>query len=497
VDQKIRMIGKKYIACLALCVLMLASCNPLVIKVTLGTPPAQPTARSKRSSAKQALVDALDTPTAEASVQAAPAPTLSPSATPSDGLASTGLDSGSTQTNASAPGTPAACVTSSPSAATYTVKVCLTPPAASLAGSAQIAASAEVSGETMNVQRMIFYLNGHYLITVFHAPFTFELPTTHWADGKYTLAVEALIHDGFTSQKAAQVVIIKNGLTNQPASTAQFTPATGTTPPDGAPFVVVAAGDGASGEVNETRAVNLIASARPNLFLYLGDVYEEGAPAEFDNYYGLDGAFYSRFRSITDPAIGNHEYLSSPNAAGYFSYWDNIPNYYSFDAGGWHFISLNSNDNRIGVGTGSPQYAWLKQDLANRSNACTIVYYHHPLFNIGPEGSTAALADIWTLMAQNHVSIVLNGHDHDYQRWVAMDAKGNPSPDGITEFIAGGGGHGVQKIAHTDSRLAFSSSKNPDTIGALELSLTSTAASFRYLSINGTTLDSGSIPCQK
>jgi hypothetical protein len=80
---------------------------------------------------------------------------------------------------------------------------------------------------------------------------------------------------------------------------------------------------------------------------------------------------------------------------------------------------------------------------------------------------------------------------------VAMDAKGNPSPDGITEFIAGGGGHGVQKIAHTDSRVAFSSSKNPDTIGALELSLTSTAASFRYLSINGTTLDSGSIPCQK
>ena len=57
------------------------------------------------------------------------------------------------------------------------------------------------------------------------------------------------------------------------------------------------------------------------------------------------------------------------------------------------------------------------------------------------------MADIWALMAQDGVSIVLNGHDHDYQRWVPLDGNGNPSATGITEFVAGGAGHGLQTIS--------------------------------------------------
>ena len=86
--------------------------------------------------------------------------------------------------------------------------------------------------------------------------------------------------------------------------------------------------------------------------------------------------------SITNPTIGNHEYIGG-SAAGYFDYWNNIPNYYSFDAGGWHFIGLNSNASHIEI-IAWAQYAWLSQDLATNSSKCTIVYYHHHLIRYWP-----------------------------------------------------------------------------------------------------------------
>ncbi len=67
--------------------------------------------------------------------------------------------------------------------------------------------------------------------------------------------------------------------------------------------------------------------------------------------------------------------------------------------------------------------------------------------------------------------IVLNGHDHDYQRWVPLDGSGQPSPTGITEFVAGGGGHGLQTIVTTDTRVAYSNDLNPAAFGVLLLQL--------------------------
>jgi hypothetical protein len=229
------------------------------------------------------------------------------------------------------------------------------------------------------------------------------------------------------------------------------------------------------------------------LFLYLGDVYANGSQAEFFNWYGTTSNF-GQFRSITDPTIGNHEYLT-PGAAGYFNYWNNIPRYYSFNAGGWHFISLDSNLTKIGNSGQSAQSLWLQQDLAANAKSCTIVYYHHPLYNIGPEGSAIALTGIWSLLAQYGVTIVLNGHDHDYQRWVPLDGSGQPSPNGITEFVVGSAGHGIQKIVNTDNRVAYSNDTYPAAFGVLVLQLSQGSASFSYQSTSGSTLDSGFIPC--
>ena len=244
--------------------------------------------------------------------------------------------------------------------------------------------------------------------------------------------------------------------------------------------------------------VNLISSWNPNLFLYLGDVYENGRPMEFNNWYGKPGVAgtYGQFHSITNPAIGNHEYVGS-NITGYEWYWDNVPHYYSYDAGGWHFISLDNTSKYIGNATSNANYkaetAWLQQDLHSDKSACTIAYFHEPMFNVGPEGTATNTAGIWQILAQNHVTLVLNGHDHDYQRWTPMDATGAPTPQGTTEIVDGSGGHGHQAQVTTDSRLVASDFTH---FGALRLSLGTAGASYQFVSTAGTTLDSGSIPCQ-
>ena len=388
------------------------------------------------------------------------------------------------------------CSSSSPASGAYAVMICYSTPAANatLTGDVPITVLVTVGGTSPGVQRVIFYLNGSYLITDYQTSYTFTLPTTRFVDGSYSLAVNALMRDGFVTQQTVLPISFSNGITTPPVNTNTFQPTNGRTPGPQESFTVTAAGDGASGESKAIAVTNLISSINPNMFLYLGDVYDKGTAVEFYNWYGKQGTNFGTFRNITNPTVGNHEYENGV-APGYFDYWDNVPNYYSYDAGGWHFISLNSNSAHIGVNSQSVQYQWLQQDLTANDQACTVVYYHHPLYNIGPEGSTTAMAPIWALLAQHKVEIVLNGHDHTYQRWVPLNGAGQPSSVGITEFVVGASGHGTQTIKKSDTRVAYSIDTNPTAFGALSFVLNSSGASFNYKNIAGTVLDSGTIPC--
>ena len=391
------------------------------------------------------------------------------------------------------------CNTSGPASSAYTVTVCITTPSdgASVSGLQTISTTVTTSGTTPGVAKLIFYLNGEYLLTDFQAPYTFVLPTDKRVDASYTLEVETLMKDGFTSQRASIALTFNNGIIQPPVNNNTFTPSNGTTPPSGQSFILAAAGDGAGGETNAGDVTDLIASWNPNLFLYLGDVYEDGTSTEFYNWYGTASTFYGRFHSITNPVIGNHEYQSGGIAPGYFDYWDNIPRYYSYDAAGWHFVALDSNCGLVpSCAVGQAQYQWLLNDLNTHSNICTIAYFHHPIYNVGPEGYTTTMNAIWALMAQHGVDIVLTGHDHDYQRWVPLDGNGNLSSTGITEFVAGGGGHGIQHFITTDSRLAVGyDDTSPNSFGALRLQLNQQGAGYQYINTSGAVLDSGSVKC--
>jgi hypothetical protein len=389
------------------------------------------------------------------------------------------------------------CVASSPNSGAYVVTPCITVPvdSATVSGLQTVSAVVTVTGTNPGIAKLIFYLDGEYLLTDFQTPYTFTLPTADWVDGSKSLDVEVLMKDGFTSQRSSISLFFNNGIAQPPVNTNTFTPTNGSTPAPGQPFVLAAAGDGAGGLAHANTVTSMVDSWNPNLFLYLGDVYEKGTSTEFYNWYGTPDTFYGRFRDVTNPIIGNHEYENGV-APGYFDYWDNVPNYYSYDAAGWHFIALNSNCGLLqNCSVGQAQYQWLLNDLNTHSNTCTVAYFHHPVYNVGPQGPGTRLNDMWALMAQRGVDIVLTGHDHNYQRWVPLNGNGAPSSTGITQFVAGGGGHGIQNFLTTDNRLAAGFDTSPNSLGSLRFELNQSGASFQYINYLGAVLDSGAIPC--
>jgi Calcineurin-like phosphoesterase len=172
----------------------------------------------------------------------------------------------------------------------------------------------------------------------------------------------------------------------------------------------------------------------------LGDnAYMNGTFREFENCYGPT---WGRWKARTRPAPGNHEY-HTPGASAYFEYFGANAGppglgYYSFELGAWHVISLNSE---IDTGRNSAQGIWLQNDLATNRSKCTIAYWHKPLFSSGPNGNHPHMQPFWQILYQAGVDVVMNGHDHLYERYGPQDPEGRPDPRlGIRQFIVGTGG---------------------------------------------------------
>jgi hypothetical protein len=230
----------------------------------------------------------------------------------------------------------------------------------------------------------------------------------------------------------------------------------------------------------------------------LGDnAYPYGSTADFTNCYNPT---WGPFKPETFPSIGNHEYLTT-GASGYFGYFgpvagDPSKGYYSFDLGAWHFVVINSNCSKVGgCQVGSPQESWLKADLAAHPTACTLAYWHHPRFSSGKNGSFTQMKPIWQDLYNAHTELVLDGHDHDYERFAPQDPSGNLDPvNGIIEIVAGTGG--ANHTALSSSFLPNSLVHNDTTFGVLKLTLNPTSFSWNFLPVaGGTFTDSGSVNC--
>jgi acid phosphatase type 7 len=267
--------------------------------------------------------------------------------------------------------------------------------------------------------------------------------------------------------------------------------------------VIAAAGDIACASSTATATTcrhqftsNLLVNQGLSAVLPLGDnQYESGSLSAFQSYYGPT---WGRVKSITFPAVGNHEY-NTKGAAGYFDYFGAAAGprgkgYYSYDIGAWHLIALNSNCKPVGgCGASSSQGQWLKADLAAHANKCVLAYWHHPLFSSGP-AHTSSVKPFWDLLYAYHADIVLNGHEHFYERFGNQDPSGNFTRPGLREFIVGTGGYSHHSAGSPQPNTRV---LNTATFGVLKLTLHPTSFEWQFVPEAGATFtDGGSGICR-
>jgi hypothetical protein len=240
---------------------------------------------------------------------------------------------------------------------------------------------------------------------------------------------------------------------------------------------------------------DLALSLSPAAVLLLGDnQYEDGALAKYQASYDPS---WGRLKAITHPIPGNHEYVT-PGAAGYYAYFGTAAGnpakgYSSFDLAGWHLIGLNSNCSAVGgCGAASPQGQWLAADLAAHPGVCTLAYWHHPRFSSGPHGDDATTADFWARLQAAGADLVLAGHDHGYERFAPQSSSGAADAAGIRELVVGTGGKNLTTVATVR---ANSEVRNYGAYGVLELKLWPGGYEWRFVGVNGSTLDSGQGLC--
>jgi acid phosphatase type 7 len=294
-------------------------------------------------------------------------------------------------------------------------------------------------------------------------------------------------------------------------------------PPD--PPTLVAAGDiacrpelqEAAAACHHARTADLVERLAPDAVAVLGDnQYEHG---ELANFLAAFDPTWGRFRAITHPAVGNHEYEGDPerdDASGYYTYFaaaagDPSKGYYRWALGDWTVFALNSGAiqyTRTGGGAaepddcwpvscalGSEQEQWLRAELGTLpADSCVLAYWHHPRFSSGfsgqnqPHPETAPLFDA---LYDHGAALVLTAHSHNYERFWPSDAAGTADPEGVTQFVVGTGGRNL----HTNTGPPMTTTLRTDVFGVLELTLAPERWSSRFVAEDGSSLDAAAGGC--
>ena len=294
------------------------------------------------------------------------------------------------------------------------------------------------------------------------------------------------------------------------------TPPMPPTPPSAEAATLVAAGDIACRpqllETAETchhaGTAALVESLAPDAVAVLGDTqYEHG---EFENFQLAYDPTWGRFKAITHPAVGNHEYEGDPqrdSANGYYDYFgaaagEREKGYYRWALGEWTVFVLNSgaiNYTRVrpelaedcwpvSCDAGSEQEQWLRAELATLPAAsCILAYWHHPRFSSGFGGAHQPYPEtepLFDALRDHGAELVLTGHSHNYERF--------PPLDGVTQFVVGTGGRSL----HTNTgQPPLTTTLRTDVFGVLELTLAPTGWSSRFVAESGQTVDTAAGGC--
>ena len=243
-----------------------------------------------------------------------------------------------------------------------------------------------------------------------------------------------------------------------------------------------------AGDICETSSMttckatsDLIVSINPTAVFTAGDnVYNNATLSDFNARYEPT---WGRFKSLTNPTPGNHEY-QTPGAAGYFDYFtgvltgtgaDRAKGWYSWDVGDWHFVALNTTS---GGSISTAQTDWLDADLKANTKPCTAAYFHHPMFSVGYYYPNPSVKPLYDKLYQYKADLVMVGHDHNYQRYAKMNSNQTAATDGFRQVLVGTGGRGFYGITGSHPLLEVS---NANTHGVLKLTLSATGYTGQFV----------------
>lgn len=217
------------------------------------------------------------------------------------------------------------------------------------------------------------------------------------------------------------------------------TPATGpteTSGPRGFHFAVV--GDFGSADDPETSIStamkNWVDLNGADALITTGDnIYPSGSLEDFQEDW-IDPYAWVATRGLPVMAsLGNHDEMDDGGQAvmdllGMPGRW------YSRSFGDAELFVLDAND------PGNPdQLDWLHGALSASTAPWKIVVFHQPAYSCASHDGTPQIQELWVpLFEQAGVDLVLNGHDHDYQRFASVGPT--------TYIVTGGGGSGLYPL---------------------------------------------------
>lgn len=242
-----------------------------------------------------------------------------------------------------------------------------------------------------------------------------------------------------------------------------------------------------------------VAAQNPAFHLLAGDIaYADpsgsGSPVSSDGRNGTDiydprtwDQYLAQIEAIASSvpwmvATGNHdmEALYSPNGyGGQEARWDfpgngpqKCPSVYSFIYGNVGVISLDANDVSYEIPanlgySGGTQTAWLADRLkflrAQADIDFVVVFFHHCTYSTtNQHASEGGARSAWVpLFDQYKVDLVINGHNHIYERAdplrggvskpAPIGSTVHPETDGTTYLAVGGAGRSLYSFPVPDS----------------------------------------------
>ena len=289
--------------------------------------------------------------------------------------------------------------------------------------------------------------------------------------------------------------------TGEPASGATSAPSSPATPDataTAAPALLVAAGDIGRCDATTDDDTGALAAGLPGAVAILGDTaYPTGSRRQLrDCFGGSWGAVTARIRFAV---TGNHDDMTD-RGAPLIDYLGEAAardghTYFSDDLGAWHVVVLDADCDVVpgGCGRSSPQVRWLRADLAASTARCTIALWHQPRFSSGQHGGARETAPFWDALYAAGAELVLNGHDHDYERFAPQDPSGHRADKtGITEIVVGTGGGELRPFRDQEPHSLVRSS---EAYGVLALTLSDGAWATRFVATTPGFSDEASGTC--